>query len=173
MNRKRSLLMEHKSFEYYFHELTETKGQRRQVGAEFISELGNSNTSLYETKNQLYSSNVDGGTHFLMYLGGGLGVAESDRRDILEYWHLDAAVAAVQQRDQRPCLHRAVGDRASEVVHTRPFRHHLALVHGPHAHTTALVTRGFPHHPAQRRHSAHHHHLQHTNNPVRICVGIF
>jgi len=63
-----------------------------------------------------------------MNFGCALGIAESDRGDILEDGHLDRAVAAVKEGDERPRLHGPVGDGPSS-VHARPLRQHLPLVH--------------------------------------------
>lgn len=64
-----------------------------------------------------------------MYLGGRLSVAKGHRGDVLQNGHLYGTIATVQQRDQRPTLHRAIGNRAAHILDPRSFRHHLTFVH--------------------------------------------
>ncbi len=51
--------------------------------------------------------------HLLVNLRGGLGVAEGHRRHVLQYGHLHGAVTAVEQGDQRPRVHRPIGNGAA------------------------------------------------------------
>ena len=61
--------------------------------------------------------------HLLVDLRGALGVAEGHGGHVLENGHLHGAVAAVEQRHQRPRVGRTVWDGASDrsPVYTRPL----------------------------------------------------
>lgn len=67
-------------------------------------------------------------TYFFVNLRCALCVAERDCGDVLQYWHLDRAVPAVQQGHQRPRLHRSVRDRPTNLAQTGSFRQHFASI---------------------------------------------
>ena len=52
-------------------------------------------------------------SHLFVDLRGGLGVTEGDCGDVLEYWHLHRAVPTVKERHQRPRVHWAIWDGAT------------------------------------------------------------
>ena len=52
-------------------------------------------------------------TYLFVYFLRGLRVTESDGGDIFEDGHLDRAVAAVEQSDERPRVHGTVRDGSS------------------------------------------------------------
>ena len=72
-------------------------------------------------------------THFLVYLLCGLSVTEGDCGDVLEDGHLHRAVTPVQEGDEWPRVHGAIGDGATWSRHcndntvSHDYNHNLGV----------------------------------------------
>lgn len=69
------------------------------------------------------------GWYLLVDFRSWLCIAEGYCCNVLENRHFDRAVSSIEKSHQWSCLNWPVGDRTSQVIHSRAFGHHLPFFH--------------------------------------------